>query len=424
MLFLPWNMHRMGLLAGVGSIIFAGLLCSTTLHYLARIGANTGADNYFKLGRLAYGSVGEMSAVAALLFNLLGGLINYANFAGDYLSSSLVFLLYRNSSSIPWYISPSFLKIAVAGLGIFPLACLKDMSKLSKSSLAGLLCMAYILLLTVWDSIYDTAAYLPPRIAPRISTQFFSAFGNIIFAFVNHFTIVAIVPVMIDPSPQRRTTMITASNITVLVVYLTAAISGYLHFGSSIDPSKPDILNSPESMTMSYAIAKLAFASVMVFSYPLLCDPARSALDQLITRLVLFRAPERHSSWARLFQLRHYTETILLVAVPTLIAVTAAKFAALFLDIFSSLCGSLLVFIFPSLYFMKLAQPKMYNFKIHSWERALIFVNIFVGVSVAIIGTFDSFWTISEILSSWKIILYLINCSYFVLLHHFRYISP
>ena len=271
---------------------------------------------------------------------------------------------------------------------------------MSKSSLAGLLCMAYILLLTVWDSIYDTAAYLPPRIAPRISTQFFSAFGNIIFAFVNHFTIVAIVPVMIDPSPQRRTTMITASNITVLVVYLTAAISGYLHFGSSIDPSKPDILNSPESMTMSYAIAKLAFASVMVFSYPLLCDPARSALDQLITRLVLFRAPERHSSWARLFQLRHYTETILLVAVPTLIAVTAAKFAALFLDIFSSLCGSLLVFIFPSLYFMKLAQPKMYNFKIHSWERALIFVNILVGVSVAIIGTFDSFWTISEILSS------------------------
>ena len=400
MLFLPWNMHRMGLLAGVASIVFAGLLCSTTLHYLARIGANTGADNYFKLGRLAYGSVGEMTAVAALLFNLLGGLINYANFAGDYLSSSLVFLFYRDASSFPWYISPSFLKIAVAGLGIFPLACLKDMSKLSKSSLAGLLCMAYILLLTVWDSIFDTTEYLPPRIAPRISTQFFSAFGNIIFAFVNHFTIVAIVPVMIDPSPLRRSTMISISNSTVLLVYLTAAICGYLHFGSSIDPSKPDILNSPETMSIPYAIAKLAFASVMVFSYPLLCDPARSALDQLITRLVLFRSPERHSSWSRLTQLRHYIETILLVALPTLIAVTAANFAALFLDIFSSLCGSLLVFIFPSLYFLKLAQPKMYNFRIHSWERAFIFVNIFVGVSVALIGTFDSIWTIIRILRS------------------------
>lgn len=403
MLFLPWNMHRMGLLAGVASIVFAGVLCSTTLHYLARIGANTGADNYFKLGRLAFGSVGEMSAVAALLFNLIGGLINYANFAGDYLSSSLVFLFFRSppASSIPWYISPSFLKIAVAGLGIFPLACLKDMSKLSKSSLAGLLCMAYILLLTVWDSIFDTTEYLAPRIAPVISTQFFSAFGNIIFAFVNHFTIVAIVPVMVDPSPRRRSTMIAASNSTVLIVYLTAAICGYLHFGSSIDPSKPDILNSPDSMTFPYAIAKLAFASVMVFSYPLLCDPARSALDQLITRLVLFRSPpERHSSWAHVAKLRHYAETALLVLIPTLIAVTAAKFAALFLDIFSSLCGSLLVFIFPSLYFLKLAQPKMYNFKIHSWERVLVFVNIFVGITVAIIGTFDSIWTIVRILSS------------------------
>ena len=195
--------------------------------------------------------------------------------------------------------------------------------------------------------------------------------------------------------------MITSSNGTVLIVYLIAAIAGYLHFGSSIDPSRPDILNSPEKMSIPYAIAKLAFASVMVCSYPLICDPARSALDQLVTRLVLIKAsPERHSTWSRYGQLRHYLETVLLVALPTLIAVTAANMAALFLDIFSSLCGSLLVFIFPSLYFLKLSHPKMYNFKIHNWERALIFVNIFVGVSVAIIGTFDSIWTIFTLLKN------------------------
>ena len=399
MLFLPWNMHRMGLLAGVASIIFAGVLCSSTLHYLARIGANTGADNYFKLGKLAFGSKGEMAAVAALLFNLLGGLINYANFAGDYLSSSLIFLFFK-SGNAPWFVEPSFLKIAVAGLGIFPLACLKDMSKLSRSSLAGLLCMAYILVLTVWDSFVDKTDYLPPRIAPRFTTQFFSAFGNIIFAFVNHFTIVAIVPVMVDPTPTRRSIMILVSNYTVLFVYLVAAISGYLHFGSSIDPSRPDILNSPTEISISYAIAKLAFASVMVFSYPLVCDPARSALDQLVTRLVLFRAPQRQAGWSRIIQLRHYLETVILVALPTLIAVTAANYAALFLDIFSSLCGSLLVFIFPSLYFLKLSQPKMYNYQIHSWEKVLIYVNLFVGTTVAFIGTLDSIWTIINVIRS------------------------
>jgi amino acid permease len=398
MLFLPWNMHRMGLSAGIASILFAGILCSSTLHYLARIGANTGADNYFKLGKLAFGPAGEMAAVAALLFNLLGGLINYANFAGDYLSSSLVFLFYSGASP-PWFIAPAFLKIAVAGLAILPLACLKDMSKLSKSSLAGLLCMAYILLLTLWDSVTDKTEYLPPRLAPQITTQFFSAFGNIIFAFVNHFTIVAIVPVMLDPSPKRRAAMITSSNCTVLVVYLSAAIAGYLHFGSSINPSRPDILNSPAQMSVPYAIAKLAFASVMVFSYPLICHPARSALDQLVTRLVLIKAPpQRHLTWSKFGALRHYTETVLLVAIPTLIAVTAADYAALFLDIFSSLCGSLLVFIFPSLYFLKLSHPKMYNFRIHSWERCLIYVNIVVGITVAFIGTFDSFRTIANLL--------------------------
>lgn len=396
MLFLPWNMHRMGLLSGVASIIFAGLLCSSTLHYLARICANTGADNYFKLGRLAYGTTGEMAAVAALLFNLLGGLINYANFAGDYMSSSLVFLFQISESQIPWYIAPSFLKIAIAGLFIFPLACLKDMSKLSKSSLAGLLCMGYILLLTIYDGITDKTEYEPPRIMPRISTQFFSAFGNIIFAFVNHFTIVAIVPVMVDPSPKRRAFMISSSNLTVLMVYLSAAIFGYLHFGSSINPNRPDILNSPLQMTIPYAVAKLAFASVMVFSYPLLCDPARSALDQLLTRLFVRGSSERFSTWTKYGQLRHYLETVLLVALPTIIAVTAADYAALFLDIFSSLCGSLLVFIFPALYFVKLSHPKMYNYRIHFWERSLVFVNLFVGAAVAIVGTLDSVLTIMK----------------------------
>jgi amino acid permease len=396
MLFLPWNMHRMGLLMGVGSIIFAGCLCSTTLHYLARICANTGADDYFKLGRLAFGPVGEMTAVAALLFNLLGGLINYANFAGDYLSSSLVFLFGLDAPT--WYISPSFLKVAIAAFGIFPLSCLRDMSALAKSSLAGLACMAYILLLTIVDFFVDSTHYQPPRLLPHFSTQFFSAFGSIIFAFVNHFTIVAIVPVMVEPSPARRSQMILFSNSTVIAVYLSAAIFGYLHFGSSINPIKPDILNSPDSMTIPYAIAKLAFASVMVCSYPLLCHPARSALDQLICRVCVGSSPTRAQKWVSMAQTRHYCETIVLVAVPTAIAVFAADLAALFLDVFSSLCGSLIVFVFPALYFLKLAQPKLYNFRVHRWERAFVGVNVFVGISVAIMGTFDSVKTMARVL--------------------------
>ena len=143
-------------------------------------------------------------------------------------------------------------------------------------------------------------------------------------------------------------------------------------------------------MSVPYAIAKLAFSLVMVFSYPLLCDPARSALDQLLAKMVVRGSAERLATWNGLYQFRHYTETFLLVAIPTAIAVFAANMAALFMDVFSSLCGSLLVFIFPSLYFIKLATPKMYNYRIHNWEKSLVAVNIFVGSAVAIIGTFDS----------------------------------
>ena len=396
MLFLPWNMHRMGLLPGLGAIVFAGCLCSTTLHYLARMCANTGADDYFKLGRLAFGPWGETTAVAALLLNLLGGLINYANFAGDYLSSALAYLC--RTPAPPWYLRPAFLKVLLAGTAILPLACLRDMSKLARSSLAGLLCMAYILALTVADYFADGAVYAAPRLGPRLSTQLFSAFGSIIFAFVNHFTLVAVVPVMVDPTPQRRTRMILASNATVTAVYLCAATFGYLHFGASISPARPDILNSPQAMSAPYAVAKLAFAAVMVCSYPLLCAPARSALDQLVGRVLVRQAPTRAHAWARLASTRHYCETLLLVALPTAVAVCAADLAALFLDVFSSLCGSLIVFVFPALYFLRLARPKLYNYPVHPWERVLVWVNVLVGCVVAGIGTFDSLASMAKVL--------------------------
>ena len=116
----------------------------------------------------------------------------------------------------------------------------------------------------------------------------------------------------------------------------------------------------------------------MVFSYRLLCDPARSALDQLITRLVLFRSPGVIPLGLRFTQLRHlHLKQSSLVALPTLIAVTAANFAALF-STFSPVSAVPTCFS-SSRHFISWSLPsrKCTISRIHSWERAFIFCKHF-----------------------------------------------
>ena len=81
----------------------------------------------------------------------------------------------------------------------------------------------------------------------------------------------------------------------------------------------------------------------------------------------------------------HYTETGLIVAVPTAVAYFCANEADNFLSFFSGLCGSLLVFSFPGAFFIILSRK--FKFSISPVEKALAYFCVGLGIVLAILSS-------------------------------------
>jgi hypothetical protein len=167
--------------------------------------------------------------------------------------------------------------------------------------------------------------------------------------------------------------MIGASSTVVVVFYFMVSLFGYLNFGDQV-PS--NILLAKQ--VLSYAIAQLLVSCVIIVSFPLLCDPTKSCVDLLLTKAV---GPAAGNG-----QMRNIAITASLVAGSAVVAMFAADAVLPILGAFTSLCGSMLMFIFPAIYFLRLS--KMY--KISMVERLICYGDIAVGLLVMVFGTYFS----------------------------------
>ena len=152
-------------------------------------------------------------------------------------------------------------------------------------------------------------------------------------------------------------------------------ILGYLRFGRATLASF--LSNSTfESLKWPYAIAQLLIAVVLILSFPLLADPFRASIEQII-KLSNPKAPAQSSTRLTII-------TVVLVASCAFMAIKFGDDGLNYLGIFTALSGSLLVFIFPSLYFLTLIPTQ----KISIVERSFAYFNIVFGVFLLILGTY------------------------------------
>jgi amino acid permease len=379
-IFLPGNLQRMGLIGGIFMITVGAITSAISLHLLGEMSHYYLIGDFFELGMAAFGDNMAVFVSVVLVLFQVGGLIAYCKFAGSYLSSALGLFL-KASGSIPWWRSYRFLSIIIGSFFMFPLSLLKDMSKLGYISIAGMLCIFYITVLTVIDYFVEGKVPNTDYTMIRVGSDFLNAFSSIMFAFVNQFTLLALIPVLINPRNLRRSSLISSSSSIVTLVYLLIGICGYLHFGNNV---ASDILSAPESPSMFYAVARMLVSVVLICSYPLLLDPPRTAADHLTAKI--FARTRFHQAFQAAKWRRHITWTFIIVFIPLLFAITAADYVEPVLEIFSSACGALLVFVLPSAYFIKLGRKeKVMPSRLP--ERILAYFNFIFGVIICIGGT-------------------------------------
>lgn len=259
------------------------------------------------------------------------------------------------------------------------------MSKLGYTSIAGMICIFYITLLTVIDYLVEGRIPNATYTLFRFKSDFLSSFSSIMFAFVNQFTLVALIPVLINPSKNRRSALISSSSSIVTIVYLLIGICGYLHFGNDVPR---DILSAPRKPSVFYAIARMSVGVVLICSYPLQLDPTRAAADHLLSRIL--SKTRFIEAYKKANMKRHVIWTFALIFIPMLFAIVAADYTELVLELFSSACGALLVFVLPSVYFLKLAKKEKIMMVVFR-EKMLAYFNLIFGIIVCIGGTIGAF---------------------------------
>lgn len=382
-LALPGCFAKLGTLFGILVLAFASLTATTTLHFLSRLAANTDLNSYFALGNLAFGTAGQLSAMIALILFILGALIFYIVLAAGYVVGFLSYCVKPEViQAQPWYLNNSLMMLFMVLL-MFPIACMRDMSALGKASIVGMICMFYVLGLTVIDYFIDSAQRtVAPAIVGFGVETFAGVFSSLLFAFVNHFTMVSVVPALIDPSSARRTKLTTVSSSLVFLFYLVIGLFGYLHFGTT---TTDNIL--AHGTTLAYAIARLMMAIMLILTYPLLLDPCRGTIEGALALI--------SPSFKKPSMIRSVIITAAIMTISGLIGYFKPSEAGKILGCTVAFSGSLMVFVFPSAYFLKLGD----RYKVHNIERIAAFGLIVFGIVFMGVGTF---FNIKGIISSPK----------------------
>lgn len=381
--------------AGILTLVGAAVISCLSLHFLSRMAYNLDVGDYMRMSRMAFGRWGEFGAILCLLLVLLGSLTAYAFFIGTYIQQGVTFFAPSAADGI--FGSERFYSLVLVLVPVLGLSCLKDLSKLAVTSIMGMALMLFIVGLVVHKActgdirVEVTVALakgvtgLNPKFAeafkPASELALFQpwglgalgCFGGIIFAYMNHFTVVALMPVLQNPTPRRRMLLNVGATAIATAIYLTVAIFGYKFYGNA---KVSDALSIP-LMNGVFAVAKLAVSFILVCSYPLLADPTRGALDGLLS-FFLAQSPSFKAAQA----LRHYGETVAVVVVPLAIALAFGEGSLGVLDITSSFFGGILVFVLPPAMFLKLRRKYITS----PVERALAVILLVLGIGISILG--------------------------------------
>lgn len=370
--YLPGVYASLGWGLGTAMNVSFALLCAISHHFLARLSANTDVSDYYVLGRMAFGKAGETVSIIATLMYLYGALIAYIHYAAVNIAPGLHLLTKVDfGKSTPMYI----LKAVLSGTLLAVCLILRDLSKLSPMAIIGMGCILLIVGTVLWDAIwnYKDNDGVNEKIAEKISEPIvafsskgiFTSIAKFLFAYANQITTVGLVPTMINPTPKRRHQLIGYSLVFATLIYVTIGNAGYYRYGANVG----NILEA--SNTKPYMFAKFCIGLVLILSFPLLQDPTRGALNQLLP-----------GDAAKASQLRLSLISIGLIAVAALIAMFAADSVENLMDFLAVVSGAFICFILPPAFFYRLR----YKYPVSRTERVCMWVSGAVGVVCLICG--------------------------------------
>ncbi|XP_073720058.1 sodium-coupled neutral amino acid symporter 2 isoform X9 [Misgurnus anguillicaudatus] len=358
-------------MANTGIALFVILLVAVlifslySVHLLLKTANEGGSMVYEQLGYKAFGLPGKLAASCSITMQNFGAMASYLFIVKYELPIVIKSFLDTNDNS--WYTNGDYLVLIVTVGIILPLSLLKNLGYLGYTSGFSLLCMVFFLIVVIYKK-FQIPCPLPETLInitvnssvskpntteddcckPKyfvFNSQTVYAVPILTFAFVCHPAILPMYQELKDRSRQKMQNVANVSFLGMFVMYLLAALFGYLTFNEAVESELLHTYSRVYDFDLVLMIVRFAVLVAVTLTVPVVLFPIRTSVNHLT-------GATKNFSWPR-----HISITVgLLVCVNILVI-----FVPTIRDIFGFIGASaaaMLIFILPSAFYIQLVKKE------------------------------------------------------------------
>ncbi|XP_071074895.1 sodium-coupled neutral amino acid symporter 2 isoform X2 [Dasypus novemcinctus] len=358
-------------------LTFVTVFSLYSVHLLLKTANEGGSLLYEQLGQKAFGLAGKLAASGSITMQNIGAMSSYLFIVKYELPLVIQALMNIEDTTGIWYLNGDYLVLLVSLVLILPLSLLRNLGYLGYTSGLSLLCMVFFLIVVICkkfqipcpvevalminetiNSSLTHSATFTPHVAlnlteddycrPRyfiFNSQTVYAVPILTFSFVCH---PAILPIYEELKGRSRRRMMNVSKISffaMFLMYLLAALFGYLTFYEHVESELLHTYSSVVGTDILLLIVRLAVLVAVTLTVPVVIFPIRSSVIQLL-------CPAKDFSWWR-----HIIITMSILASTNFLVIFVPTIRDIFGFIGAS-AAAMLIFILPSAFYMKLVKKE------------------------------------------------------------------
>ena len=367
LLALPYGFAQSGWSVAIAMLVLSGAASCFTLHLLTLCGRSAGGAHasFFMLARQAFPDAMYWVVDACVILNCFGLACSYLIVFAGLFPTALADLVNPRSEALPGPLAQRVVWVTLAVLVVTPLAFQRTLDALRFTSTLGVGFVLYgsVVVLVYWTGLADAcdgnddddgsgcvgarvALTTPPSLRPL------QTLSIIVFAYTAHAQAIGIANEVREYS-QRKMDLISGASIAICgLLYVLIGFAGYRTFGDAVSSN---LLESFPGRHPAVIVARLGFAALVSFSYPLMAKPARDSFFSLLENsarpaLRALAAPAAEGGGG---------ERLYLAFTSAFLALTWAIAAAvddlgIVLSLLGATCSTVLAFIMPPVVFLSM----------------------------------------------------------------------
>mmetsp|Transcript_14744 Transcript_14744/g.28010 ORF Transcript_14744/g.28010 Transcript_14744/m.28010 type:complete len:368 (+) Transcript_14744:176-1279(+) len=299
-----------------------------------------------------YGPFAATFSEGAIMLYTIGNMIGRQIILGDLLPPLVqIFLGLDSLFAQRW-----FVMVSITFFVLIPVSLSPYIDSLKWSSLFGLMCMCYVVVLFIayfCHGLATSSIALQESRMVNPSLLGLMAFPLLVVSFTAHYNTMDMYWELKRRSIPRMSTVVSSSTGICLAVYIIVGTTGYLLF---MDETQPNILvnfwvdrSQPPNMFVATAFAAISLA--VSFSFPLVCHGARNSVKKLFFASQFRKIDDGGAAE----NVGHIAITATIILLSLFVGLGVPDIGVVF-AFMGSTVGVCFVYILPALFYIKVVE--------------------------------------------------------------------